>query len=149
MSDSRGEQRTLLNLAARRVNAGVRAILDAIPAVLGEDKPKAMQRLSEASIAVQEGYLSLLRAGADKPEGGTQPKEIPLHTLDTDDTRRLLSLLEQAQEVAERIDAARGRALSESVSSQPGESRGLDLAESLSYLTLRVRTEVYGPKGLE
>jgi hypothetical protein len=64
--------------------------------------------------------------------------------MDTPDTRELLALLEEAQAVAERIDAARGRALPEDIRLQPGESRGTDLAESISYLALRVRGEVCG-----
>ena len=72
---------------------------------------------------------------------------ISFETLDTPDTRELLALLEQAQAVAERIDAARGRALPGDIPLQDGESRGTDLAESVSYLALRVRGEVRGPAG--
>lgn len=72
---------------------------------------------------------------------------VSIDQLDTPDTRELLALLEQAQAVAERIDAARGRALPEDLPLQPGESHGTDLAESVSYLALRVRGEVCGPAG--
>jgi hypothetical protein len=72
-----------------------------------------------------------------------------LALLDTPDARELLALLEKAQEVAERVDASRGRALPETIPLLPGESRGTDLAESISELALRVRTEVHGAKGRE
>ena len=74
-------------------------------------------------------------------------QSIPLSHLDTPDTRLLLALLERALIVAERIDAARGRILSRDVSLVPNTSRGTDLAAQLSELTLRMRTEVYGPAG--
>jgi hypothetical protein len=74
---------------------------------------------------------------------------IPLETLDTPDTRALLDLLEKAQAVAERIDASRGRCLSPDIPLLPGESRGTDLAETISEIALRVRIEVQGPKGRE
>jgi hypothetical protein len=74
---------------------------------------------------------------------------ISLEMLDTPDTRELLILLSRAQEVAERVDAARGRSLGANIRLVPGESRGTDLAESISEIALRVRTEVHGPKGRE
>ncbi|MES2460843.1 MAG: hypothetical protein V4671_09675 [Armatimonadota bacterium] len=74
------------------------------------------------------------------------PAPIGLDQLDTPDTRELLALLESAQAVAERVDAARGRSLP-GIALTPGESRGTDLAESISYLALRVRSEVCGPLG--
>jgi len=72
-----------------------------------------------------------------------------LHLLDTPASRRLLSLLEEAQEATEEVDAERGRSLPGDVPLQPGESRGTDLAETISEIALRVRIEVNGPKGRE
>lgn len=72
-------------------------------------------------------------------------EEIPIYLLNTADTRELLDLLIRAQEVAERLDSSRGRSLPECVPLGPGESRGTDIAESISYLRLRVQIEVHGP----
>lgn len=81
--------------------------------------------------------------------GSTSPKKqtselSDLAVMGGDDSRELLDLLERAQAVAERIDAARGRCVDESIPLHPGESRGTDLAESLSVLALRVRKDVQG-----
>jgi hypothetical protein len=74
-----------------------------------------------------------------------------LATYGSDDSRELLDLLERAQTVAERIDVSRGHAVDEKMPLHPGESRGTDLAESISVLALRVRKEALGAtgKGLE
>jgi hypothetical protein len=75
------------------------------------------------------------------------PSPIPLDKLDTPYTRHLLAQLEAAQDTAELLDASRGRALPPDTPLGPGESRGTDLAEAISVLCLRLRTEVYGPSG--
>jgi len=74
---------------------------------------------------------------------------VPLHLLDTPAARDLLAILEEAQQIAEQVDAERGRTVGEDIPLLPGESRGTDLAEAISQLALRVRTEVHGPKGRE
>lgn len=93
----------------------------------------------------------LMQAGADSPFAGGKASPgidlATLATLDTPDTRELLGLLERAQVVAERVDAQRGRSLDADVPLLPGESRGTDLAESISELALRLRLEVGGTKG--
>lgn len=60
---------------------------------------------------------------------------------------QLLALLEQAQAVAEGIDARRGRAVPVSVPLGPGEARGTDLAETISEIALRLRVDIHGPAG--
>lgn len=67
---------------------------------------------------------------------------IPLAQLDTPDVRELLRMVREALPVAERIDRARGRALEPD---QPFEVLGLDLAETLEHLAIRLETEVHGP----
>lgn len=67
-----------------------------------------------------------------------------LSTMGGADVCELLALLDRAQAVAERIDAARGYTVGDSIVLQPGESRGTDLAERLSLLALRVRREAEG-----
>jgi hypothetical protein len=112
---------------------------------------EAEEQLRSADREVQRVVSLLVEVGAASPHGGAAPPAapIPLEQLDTPDTRHLLYLLEKAQEVAERIDAARGRALGESIELLPGESKGTDLAETISEIALRVRTEVHGPAGRE
>lgn len=108
-----------------------------------DDRLFEAQELTEATRSEIYSLAPLLPV--DTTDLSAQAAAIPLHQLDTADTRRLLELLEEAQSVAELIDAARGRVLPPHIPLQPGESRGTDLAESISYLALRVRTEIYGP----
>lgn len=67
-----------------------------------------------------------------------------LSAMDTPDTRELLALLEQAQAVAERVDAYRGFSLPDDIALREGDSRGTDLAETISHVAQRVRGEVCG-----
>jgi hypothetical protein len=97
------------------------------------------------------GAASPLRA-RQQPVSESEPDKFALSslvTLDTPASRRLLALLMETLEAAEQVDWERGRALDESVPLLPGESRGTDLAESISEIALRVRTEVHGPPGRE
>lgn len=66
---------------------------------------------------------------------------VPFHQLDTPDVRALAAGLRELLPLAERIDAARGRALAEVV----GGSAGLDLAEDLAQMVARLELEAYGP----
>jgi hypothetical protein len=102
-----------------------------------------------ANNAIQRAHRFLLASGARDPDLPTTAAPVPLHLLDTPDSRRLLALLEEAQAAAERVDAERGRALPADTPLLPGESRGTDLAETISEIALRVRVEVQGPKGRE
>jgi hypothetical protein len=70
-----------------------------------------------------------------------------LDMLNTPDARCLLHVLEIAQRCAEPVDRQRGRYLSDDIPLLPGEPRGTDLAETISEISRRVRTEVYGPTG--
>ena len=83
----------------------------------------------------------LLAAGAEVPDQAPDPAPIPLHQLDTPDVRALAAGLRELLPIAERIDAARGRALPEVV----GGSAGLDLAEDLAQMVARLELEAYGP----
>lgn len=84
-----------------------------------------------------------IKPGASQPQ--TRGNDLAmLSTIGSDDSCELLDLLEKAQAVAERIDASRGFVVDEKIPLQPGESRGTDLAESLSMLALRVRREATG-----
>ncbi len=67
-----------------------------------------------------------------------------LGRLDTPETRGLLAALEAALPVAEAVDEQRGNVLPERIETAPGETRGIDLAESLGELVLRLRREVFG-----
>lgn len=107
----------------------------------------------QAASAAGHALAGLQRLGARlapvNPGASPAAVPVPLHLLDTPDTRRLLALLEEAQQVAERIDRERGRTVGEEMELPPGQSRGTDLAETISEIALRVRTEVHGPKGRE
>ncbi len=107
---------------------------------------------SDAARAAWDCLQLLLRAGAASPLPTTvrpQTDSLNLSSLsaladpETDD---LLFHLEQCLAVAERIDARRGRVVSENIPLSPGESRGTDLAETISEIALRVRGKVHGPQ---
>jgi hypothetical protein len=94
----------------------------------------------------------LLEPQPNVEEPEKKPDKLALSSLaplDTPAARRLLALLEETLEAAEQVDFERGRALTEDIPLLPGESRGTDLAESISEIALRVRVEVNGPKGRE
>jgi len=143
---------TVLDTIAGHISA---AHQDALAASLlaEEDEPSRRRiRVQRARDAAQSAGHALARLGALGARPAHVPSRepfppFPSYLLDTMARRRLLALLEEAQIIAERVDGARGRTISEDVALQPGESRGTDLAESISEIALRVRTEVHGPKG--
>jgi hypothetical protein len=144
-----------LDRAARNASVAVDAALDVIGVAM--DAHTAGRRIHPdellpiariANEAIQRTYKALIALGAAEPDV-PKPPPIPLEKLDTPDTRRLYALLMEAQEVAEQIDWERGRAMDERVKLLPGEARGIDLAETISTITLRLRTEIIGPAGRE
>jgi len=119
---------------------------------LGDGK-SVDDRLFDAQELTADIHRRLHQMIGEQPAEGEKPTDrsefaIPLFQLATPKTRELLDLLERAQAVAEEVDADRGRALPLGIELQPGESRGTDLSESISYLALRVRNEVHGPVDL-
>jgi hypothetical protein len=145
---------TVLDTIAGYISA---AYQDALAASLlaEEDEPSRRHLcVQRARDAAQSAGHALARLGALGARPAHVPSRepfppFPSYLLDTMASRRLLALLEEAQVIAERVDGARGRTISEDIPLQPGESRGTDLAESISELALRVRTEVHGPVGRE
>lgn len=128
-----------------------RARVSYIMPALGTGSP-ADELLFDAQEGLQVVNSALFElAGKDFPApAAVDDSRLDLSTLatfDSPDARELLTILERAQEVAERVDAQRGRALPDDIPLQPGESRGADLAEEISYLCLRLRGEVSPPTG--
>lgn len=114
----------------------------------GERRSSA--EVDHALLEAQEASAQLHRslraaAGIHAPASSVEP--VPLALLSTEASRELLSALRHAVALAERVDAERGRALPAEIPLQPGESRGTDLAESLSLLVLRLSLEVEGAQG--
>ena len=102
-----------------------------------------------ASISQVRGLLASLGAtGHEAGQDAPLPETLSLSSLavlsspDAGELAELLGLLERAQVVAERIDAARGRTVGASVTLLPGESRGTDLAEAVSELAQTVRVQL-------
>ena len=95
--------------------------------------------------AARSAVGALQQLGATFPNMPA-PVPIPLHLLDTPDTRELLERLQAALPIAERIDAARGRSLDEAF---PGDAKGLDLGDAVAALIARMTTEVHGARGRE
>jgi len=109
-------------------------------------------------IEAQEGLLPTIRSlgiiarkiGLPEPKEQSEPESYSLsdwNALDTPNARALLEALERAQELAELVDAERGHSLPEHIPLQPGESRGCDIAEELSYINLRLRSEIHPRRG--
>ncbi|MBB6054114.1 hypothetical protein [Armatimonas rosea] len=94
----------------------------------------------ENSRAVVRGLQTLGACESDQAAAALA-HPIPFHALDTPDVRQLLAGLEALLPVAERVDAARGRACAEVI----GGSAGLDLAEDLVQLIARISLEIHGP----
>ena len=108
----------------------------------------ARARLTSAVEASQMGLRTLLDAGARVKGIPAAAPADPLRALalaDTPATRRLLTVLGQAVEAAEVVDAERGNVLPAHLPLQPDESRGTGWAETLSGLALRLKIEVEGP----
>lgn len=91
--------------------------------------------------SLRQARGALREAGATPPVGARPPQPLPLHQLDTADTRALLAGVEALLPIAERIDAARGRAMEKPIAGR----RGLDLAATVGELAARLRLEIHGP----
>lgn len=109
-----------------------------------EEAAQAAERAGDAATEASAA-LGLLDGMGARPVASPVAEPIPLALLDTPDARELLALLRQAVPVAERLDRARGRALPAGAELLPEETHGLDLAETLSELALRLKIEVEGP----
>jgi hypothetical protein len=70
-----------------------------------------------------------------------------LANIDSPDARELLTVLQHALVIAERVDEQRGNSLPESFPRSPSEPRGCDLAEDIGAMVLRLQSEVGGAKG--
>jgi len=135
-----------LDRIAGHVHAALRGAV-AVQAFTAPDAtPEGAAQVPAQAVETAEQTRAALRLLADmgaRPSRVPVPSNpIPLAELDTTDTRELLRLVREALPVAERIDRARGRALEPG---QPFEVLGLDLAETLEHLAIRLETEVHGP----
>ena len=87
-----------------------------------------------------DSVCDLERAGAVPPAGLQPIPEVPLHLLDTERSSRLLRVLEDAVEAAQRVDQERGNWSPDDPTSGP-------LASELAEILARVSIEVRGPAG--
>jgi hypothetical protein len=105
--------------------------------------PEALEtaaRLLKQTKEVTETTLDRLQRMGGTASYRAPPQPVPNHLQDTQDTRRLLILLAEAQTIAEAIDAERGRIGEASSDGIPlGRSLGFDLAEAISELRLRIQ----------
>jgi len=124
---------------AKRLNLLIQQARYFLATGKGDASPLLMEA-QELSAAHRSEFASAagLNAAASPPSESAGVA-VPLHLLDTPASRRLLARLEQAQEAAEEVDRERGRSLPEEILLQAGESRGTDLAETISEIALRVR----------
>lgn len=107
--------------------------------------------VTEAKDKAADALRLMLRAGAPSPfkTRPTAPEAdlAQLAALDSPEARALFLALSHVQDLAEAVDAQRGRTLPEEVPLQPGESRGTDYAETISNLAQRLKVEIFGPAG--
>ncbi len=80
------------------------------------------------------------RAGATTPSGLAPLPEVPLDLLASERNRRLLRILEDALEAAQRVDEERRQ-------SDPGDPFAGPAASELAAIAERLRMECYGPTG--
>lgn len=135
MTLTEGAALALAHARAALENVQVGILMD------GRDPARAADALALTERDVRATVRALHGAGVEAPQGAHTPQPIPLHQLDTPDARALLAGIEELLPIAERIDAARGRALERPVAG----ARGLDLAEALNQLRHRLRLEIHGP----
>jgi hypothetical protein len=107
----------------------------------------AKDHVAKARYGIRDLHAALVTAGAQALPPSPDTGHLPLPTFPTADDRKLLDLLAQAQEIAERIDARNGHVLPAHIPLQPGESRGTDIAESVSNLREQLRAHVEGARG--
>ena len=117
------------------------------------DRKQAARAALHASRLAWDAMSAMIDGGAVVPAFETTQETSAgfdlagLTSLDTPDAHELLELLTRAQAVAERVDAQRGHVVPASLPLGPGESRGTDLAETISEVVLRLRVECFGPAG--
>lgn len=110
----------------------------------------AREILSEACDTSNTAAALLIAGGIHV--GAPTPSRLDLSqlaTLDSPEARELHRRLMELIPLAETVDASRGRTMGSSFQPLPGESRGTDIAETLSLLVLRLQDETVGPKGRE
>jgi hypothetical protein len=150
MMHTMADERQALLGAARALESSLEHVGFAQVYLVDEDLPAARVAVDRANDHGQRAARLLHAAGVSVPPAMPhEGADIPLDQLDTHDARELLATLRQALVIAERVDGARGRSFPDDTPLRPGESRGTDLAESISELVLRLRIEVEGPKGHE
>jgi len=132
--------------AAQRAALTASYLADGGQGVAPEEAAQASTYAKTASVEAGKALSLLMRHGAKAATLPAPAHDIPLHQLDTPDARRLLDLLTEAQAVAERLDLARGRALASDFPLAAGETRGVDLAESIGELAQRLQGEIHGPQ---
>jgi hypothetical protein len=105
--------------------------------VAAEQAEQAMNCLLAAGAALDAHTLSARLDNA-----------IPLDLLDTQNARHLLDLLHEALPVAEAVDKERGHLVDAEMAAQllPVDTPGMDLAEAVNRLILRLSTEIHGPQ---
>jgi len=117
------------------------------------DDPDARATIEIARDSAYSAARLAVKAGAKSP--GPPPTEESrfslraLASLDSPEARELHRRLAELLPLAERVDDSRGRTMGPEYEPQPGESRGTDVAETLSLLVLRLRNETIGPAGRE
>lgn len=132
-------ERSELNQAASAVERTLSNIEEVQGALADNDTTTARQALQEANRTIQSALLLLREMGAVLP-GLPGKAPVPLHLLDTPNTRMLLEALQVTRQAAADVDRERGW-------TQDGEPCGY--VESVDDLLLPIQREVEGPKGRE
>lgn len=108
---------------------------------------------TKARAAAESLATRLVAEGVTLPildEVVSRPDEMSLGalaSLASPNAAELLTRLEELLPLADSVDSERGRSVGHEHELLPGESRGTDIAETLSTLILRLRREVGGARG--
>ncbi len=114
----------------------------------GTDTHRAASR---AALLLEQAETDMGRAGIEAPPASSAPAldlgELAALTAGRSEALELIEALTAALPLAERLDAARGRAVGGSVALQVHEVAGCDTADVLNDLRLRLLAEVEGARG--
>lgn len=124
-----------------RFAEAVRAEAWRLHGALGSGNQVAQVRadLLALSNKAADALCDMEHAGASTPDGLLPVPEIPLELLNTHANRRLLRILEEAVDSAQRVDQERGNY-------SPVEPLDGPVTSELAEILARVRIELYGPR---
>lgn len=153
MATDHSQRRVALDKAAAVALEAERLAGDLAAMSLFHGQDEAAVLAGECADRCMAAVRLAVQAGAADPvdrSGESERLDLRgLAALDTPQARALLAGLRELLPIAEVVDAQRGRSVGEDAPLLPGESRGTDVAETISELVLRLTRECEGARGRE